>query len=224
MATSQAQWTNRYPKVDDQRHHIYLEGYELPILSSGPNNPAVSPDGGQVAFAAYGWIWVLDLASHTATRITSGPDLDDRPRWSPDGQHLAFTRDTGTDMAVALIDLASGQTQEINTPKIDLDPEFSADGASLYFSSSMDGQLNIWRSDLTTGEMTQITALEGHQRNPRLTQNDDALIYLHLDWPARQIRRMDLATGDDDVIQSTSIAGQASFDVHPQEDIIAFAW
>ncbi|MDG0968503.1 MAG: hypothetical protein P8O06_01570, partial [Porticoccaceae bacterium] len=41
---AEAEWTNRYPKVDGQRHHIYLESYELPILSSGPKYPAPSPD------------------------------------------------------------------------------------------------------------------------------------------------------------------------------------
>ena len=58
---AQAEWTHRYPKVDGQRHHIYLESYELPILSSGPKYPAASPDGQSLAFASNGWIWVLDL-------------------------------------------------------------------------------------------------------------------------------------------------------------------
>ena len=31
-----AQWTNRYPKVAGYGHHVYLEGYELPLLTNGP--------------------------------------------------------------------------------------------------------------------------------------------------------------------------------------------
>lgn len=40
-----AQWTHRYPKVEGYSHHVYLEGFELPILTAGPMDPAPSPDG-----------------------------------------------------------------------------------------------------------------------------------------------------------------------------------
>ena len=49
---SLAQWTNHYPKVDGFGHHVYLEGFELPVLNSGPNYPAISPDGRTIAFSA----------------------------------------------------------------------------------------------------------------------------------------------------------------------------
>ncbi|HAZ78465.1 MAG TPA: hypothetical protein DCX08_00895, partial [Porticoccaceae bacterium] len=136
---SEAEWTNRYPKVDGQRHHIYLESYELPILSSGPKYPAPSPDGRSIAFASYGWIWVLEIQTGIAKRITDSSDIDGRPRWSADGSQLTFVRDSGLDSSIIVLDLASGNTNTINTPAIDLDPEFSADGTSLYFSSAESG-------------------------------------------------------------------------------------
>ena len=42
---AQAQWTNRYTKLDDFGHHVYLEQHELPILAHGPTDPAPAPDG-----------------------------------------------------------------------------------------------------------------------------------------------------------------------------------
>ncbi|MDE2796613.1 MAG: hypothetical protein OXL34_17495, partial [Gemmatimonadota bacterium] len=39
------QWRNRYPRVQGYGHHVYLEGYELPVLTNGPIDPAPSPDG-----------------------------------------------------------------------------------------------------------------------------------------------------------------------------------
>ena len=36
-----AGWDNRYPKVDDFSHHVYLEQHEFPFLSSGPVDPAL---------------------------------------------------------------------------------------------------------------------------------------------------------------------------------------
>ena len=39
------QWTNHYPKVDGFGHHVYLEGYELPVLTTGPMDPAPITSG-----------------------------------------------------------------------------------------------------------------------------------------------------------------------------------
>ena len=212
---AQAEWTHRYPKVDGQRHHIYLESYELPILSSGPKYPAASPDGQSLAFASNGWIWVLDLKTSIAKRVTGGKSIDGRPRWSPDSSRLAFVTDTGTDSAIRVLHVATGKYQIVDTAKIDLDPEFSADGQSLYLSSGKGGVLDIWEYHFSTGLFSKITALDGHSRNPRLSSDGTSLYFSHLDWPERQIRRRSLVDGTETVLKTVSIAGQFGFDIHP---------
>lgn len=221
---AQAEWTHRYPKVDGQRHHIYLESYELPILSSGPKYPAASPDGQSLAFASNGWIWVLDLKTSIAKRVTGGKSIDGRPRWSPDSSRIAFVTDTGTDSEITLLTIATGETQRINTPKIDLDPEFSADGESLYLSSGKEGVLDIWQYSFASDTFSRVTELDGHSRNPRLSGDGLSLYYSHLDWPERQIRIRSLADSTEKVLKTVSIAGQFGFDIHPSEDILAYAW
>lgn len=221
---AQAEWTHRYPKVDGQRHHIYLESYELPILSSGPKYPAASPDGQSLAFASNGWIWVLDLKTSIAKRVTGGKSIDGRPRWSPDSSRIAFVTDTGTDSEITLLTIATGETQRINTPKIDLDPEFSADGESLYLSSGKEGVLDIWQYSFASDTFSRLTELDGHSRNPRLSGDGLSLYYSHLDWPERQIRIRSLADSTEKVLKTVSIAGQFGFDIHPSEDILAYAW
>ena len=64
------QWTNRYPKLAGVSHHVYLEGFNLPTMNHGATDPAISPDNRRLAFAARGWIWVMDLDSRAARRIT----------------------------------------------------------------------------------------------------------------------------------------------------------
>jgi TolB protein len=221
---AQAEWTHRYPKVDGQRHHIYLESYELPILSSGPKYPAASPDGQSLAFASNGWIWVLDLKTSIAKRVTGGKSIDGRPRWSPDSSRIAFVTDTGTDSEITLLTIATGETRRINTPKIDLDPEFSADGESLYLSSGKEGVLDIWQYSFASDTFSRVTELDGHSRNPRLSGDGLSLYYSHLDWPERQIRILSLADSTEKVLKTVSIAGQFGFDIHPSEDILAYAW
>jgi TolB protein len=79
-ASVQAEWTHSYPLVDNFGHHIYLEGFELPILNAGPTDPAPSPVGQRLAFAARGWIWVMDRDSGVARRVTASADVDARER------------------------------------------------------------------------------------------------------------------------------------------------
>ncbi|MEX1113502.1 MAG: hypothetical protein WED32_03555, partial [Patescibacteria group bacterium] len=152
----QAQFTNRYPKITGMNHHVYLEGYELPTMNVGPTDPAVAPGGARVAFSARGWIWVLDVASGRATRVTDGANMDFRPAWSPDGTRIAFVRDDTRDTWIVVRDLATGTETRINTPALDLDPIFTPDG-SLIYSSASEGQLDLWRSAADGSGATRLT-------------------------------------------------------------------
>ena len=49
-----------------------------------------SPDGKRIAFSALGDIQVMDLPSGTPRRVTSAPDGEFFPTWSPDGQWIAY--------------------------------------------------------------------------------------------------------------------------------------
>ena len=148
-----AQWQNRYPRVQGYGHHVYLEGYELPILTTGPTDPAPAPDGRRIAFSACGWIWVMDLASRTARRLTSGGGLDFRPAWAPSGDRLAFVRDDGSDTWIVVVDSESGrELAVVDTPTLDLDPAWSADGSTLYYTSGRAGTLDVWAVSMAEGD------------------------------------------------------------------------
>ena len=162
-----AQWVNRYKKLDDFGHHIYLEQHELPILAHGQTDPAPSPDGSSLAFASQGWIWTLDFKTSVATRLTKGAGVDSRPRWSPDGKQLAYVRDTGSDTSIIVLNLNNKSETEINSEHIELDPEFSADGQYLFYSSGMSGSLSLYRHHLASGSKIQITDLRQVERNVR---------------------------------------------------------
>jgi TolB protein len=65
-----------------------------------PTDPAWSPDGGTIAFVRDHDVWLYDLASQKAVRLTTYPDPDttevdagdQSPTWSPDGRWIAFER------------------------------------------------------------------------------------------------------------------------------------
>ena len=110
-----------------------------------PGQPAFSPDGARVAFAAEeafsrpgegvaSRIWIAGADGSGARQVTRGPRADTTPRWSPDGRTLAFLSDRAESGRAAVQLLEDGQGEA--RPLGDLagsveDVRFSADGASL---------------------------------------------------------------------------------------------
>jgi len=221
--TADAQWTNHYSKLDDFGHHVYLEQHELPILSHGPVDPAPAPDGKRLAFAAQGWLWLMDLETGEATRLTNGPGVDGRPRWSADGNRLAFVRDAGEDTAVVLLDMGSGDEQVIDTPAIELDPEFSADGKHLFYTSGESGSLELRRRHLEAGTDETLTDLDQVVRNARRLPGGNGLLYLHGNGAHRVLRERDFVSGYDRIAHAETLTYHLTADVHPELRLIVYS-
>ncbi|MBC7896747.1 MAG: CehA/McbA family metallohydrolase [Cytophagaceae bacterium] len=172
------QWTNRYPKNVGFGHQVYLEGYELPTMGSGPMDPAPSPDGKTIVLASRGWLWQLDLATGIANRLTTGAGVDSRPAWSSDGRSIAFVRDNGRTTAVFVRDLASGTERELDRGMA-LDPTFTPDSKSVVYSNLQDGgDVDLWRVNLSGGMRQRITTELGLELKPQMHPDGNRLVYL----------------------------------------------
>lgn len=223
IGIASAQWTNRYAKLNDFGHHVYLEQHELPILAFGPTDPAPAPDGKHLAFAARGWIWNLNLETGSAVRLTQGPGIDSRPRWSPDGKFLAFVRDEGRNTAIIIKELASGQETRIDTEAIELDPEFSQDGNWLYYSSGVSGSINLWKYNLSTKSSEQLTDLRQMERNSRRLSESESLLYLHGSGAHRVLRIKDFNSGTDTIALAQTLTYHFTADAHPHQRLIVYS-
>ncbi|WP_250884069.1 CehA/McbA family metallohydrolase [Glaciecola sp. XM2] len=218
-----AQWVNQYPKLDDFGHQIYLEQHELPIHAYGITDPAPSPDGKRIAISSKGWIWLVDIDTGVANRLTSGSAQDSRPRWSRDGQQLAFVRDFGDDTAVVLKHLSSGSEMVINSPAIDLDPEFSHDGSVLYYTSGKSGSLELYQRNIADGNEQQITRLPQVVRNARRVANGKGVVYLHGNREHRVLRHRDFISGEDKIINAQTLTYHFTSDMHPSLDLLVYS-
>lgn len=123
--------------------------YELQFVE----DPHLSPDGKHIAFVKMSLdkltnkykrsIWLTNLSTGTPTtrQFTFGSKPDTSPRWSPDGETLAFVSARNDKPQIYLIDLNGGEARAITTmPNGATNPVWSPDGKRLAFNSRMNAE------------------------------------------------------------------------------------
>ncbi|HEY2852108.1 MAG TPA: S9 family peptidase [Gemmatimonadaceae bacterium] len=92
-------------------------------------DPELSPDGAWVAYTVTtvdsakdksdNDIWMTSWDGATTIRVTSSPESESSPRWSPDGRYLAFLsgRQEGKGAQVWLLDRRGGEAQRVTQLK-----------------------------------------------------------------------------------------------------------
>jgi dipeptidyl aminopeptidase/acylaminoacyl peptidase len=94
------------------------------------SEPAVSPDGKSVAFSVRDTdyeanrgrmdIWLASVDGATVRRLTTHPDNDTEPRWSPDGRFIYFMSTRSGSSQVWRIAAAGGEAEQVTRLPIDL--------------------------------------------------------------------------------------------------------
>src|SRR5579859_1683946 len=117
--------------------------------------PMLSPDASKLVFAlennGIGDIWVLDLARHTKTRITFGPQYSSWPLWWPDGKSIVFNygpSGTGDSLYRQNADGTGSKEKLLETPGItELPSSVSPDGRHIAYmrrDPKSNTNLDIW--------------------------------------------------------------------------------
>src|SRR5262249_49634153 len=98
--------------------------------NAGPKNlgegsePAISPDGKQVAFSKHGKVMVAPAdASKAASTIFEARGKNSASEWSPDGSKLSFVSDRGDHSYIGVYDF---QKQKITWMCAGVDRDFNA--------------------------------------------------------------------------------------------------
>lgn len=160
---------SRYGQSDRVERHL------LPVVSTGPMDPAWSPDGRWIAFSMRGDIWKVPASGGEAIALTQAPGYHFEPAWSPDGSRIAMSMDVDGNLDIGVVSAEGGEIQRITrSPAIEIEPKWSHDGRSLFFASSRLRGFGIYRHDLAT----DVDTLVAPGIQPAVSPNGEQLAYV----------------------------------------------
>jgi imidazolonepropionase-like amidohydrolase/Tol biopolymer transport system component len=188
-------------------------------------NVDISPDGETLVFDLLGDIYTLPIEGGEATALMTDIAWQMQPRFSPDGQHIAFTSDEdgGDNLWIMKADGSSGKAVSSETFRLLNSPAWSPDGNYIvgrkHFTGSRSlGAGEVWMYHKTGGNGVMLTKRPNEQKDlgePAFS-HDGKYVYFSQDaTPGKtfhyskdsekgiyKIKRLDLATGEIKVVIS----------------------
>lgn len=166
--------------VDSDGHNLRQLTRENAIVYS----PALSPDGGRLAYVVYvdsePRILEMDLRSGRRRTVSAERGLNITPTYSPDGSRIAFARTVGGHTEI----FETGRGRITNTTGGDaLNPSYAPDGRRIAFEADPLGQQQVYVQDLEGGRARLISRYVHGERGsagmPDWSPRGDRIVYTH---------------------------------------------
>ncbi|HUV14928.1 MAG TPA: hypothetical protein VMY18_14925, partial [Acidobacteriota bacterium] len=173
--------------------------------------PAYSRNGEKIVFSSgrsgENEIWTCNLDGTSLLQLTTIGDCGS-PRWSPDGNWIAFDQDVEGISEIHVVGATGGAVRRMaDSESEDVLPYWSSDGQFIYFSSNRTGESQVWktpfgpRGDEAIRPAIQVTQKGGF----RPIESFDGKYLYYLKYRADQrIWRMEVEGGEE-VLVSESI-------------------
>jgi dipeptidyl aminopeptidase/acylaminoacyl peptidase len=166
---------------DDKRSHLWIvvvADDHATALTSGDDwndsDPQWSPDGRKIAFVSDRSgkafdegrntdIWVVDAAGGSPARVSDHETAENSPRWSPDGQTIAFVSAVPekSHPKIWLVPSAGGAKSRLAADGVDLIPSalrWAEGGKAMYFETGYHGTAQLYRVDLDARRAAPVTS------------------------------------------------------------------
>ena len=129
----------------------------------------LSPDGKRVSFlsdrSGEYEVWSADLDGANAIQLTALAANPGFPRWSPDGNLIAFHSNTEEGPAgdVFVVPASGGKPRKLTSHRAtDTFPSFSGDRRWVYFSTKREGEAGVWKVPADGGDAVRVTSRRGY--------------------------------------------------------------
>ena len=139
---------------------LFAQSMDRPLLIG-----RIALNDTHVAFTYAGKIWLVSRGGGEAKRLTSTPNDETNPVFSPDGKRLAFSRSNGSDWDVFVIN-ADGSGEPFRAtimPEDDFVTGWTPDGKELIFETTRDEESVVRLYKTSAERLALATPLPLHQ-------------------------------------------------------------
>jgi Tol biopolymer transport system component len=193
-----------------------------------------SPDGRQIAFSIrpsasepprVALLEVATLERRWLTTAAPALAADHRPVFSNDGASIAFVRNTASESALYVLQLASGSLLQLPVAGHDIrSMAWAADDESVIFTSRRGGGRDrLWRVAISGGEPTLIAGIGEGASYPSIARQRERLVYLQT-FLDQNISRADLLVEGGPFVRQLAVSNRVETgpDISPDGSKIAF--
>ena len=218
------------PALGGSERTLWL-GPDQTVLSSGLD---WAPDGAHVVACARSSLGqpdrllLISVVSRESRTLTSPPptSLGDRyPVFAPDGESIAFVRNTASESGIYLLNLAGGDVRRLMAASSAIRRlAWSSDGESLIFTSYRGiGRNSLWRVSVAGGEPEPVAGTGEGAGDPSTSRRGARLVFTQ-DLMDQNLYRADLAGEQGEPIKQLipSARAETDPDVSPDGSHIAF--
>lgn len=161
-------------------HTIAADGSGLQALGQTPavqNRLTWSPDGLRLVFSDGNNVW--DIGQLDAVQVTSTPDSAETwPTMSPDGQRVAYVRESATGSDILITSLADQSVVTLtDDPAQDTMPAWSPDGSRIAFISTRDGAADLYVMGVDGSGLARLTSTPGDESTPVWSPDGQRIAY-----------------------------------------------
>jgi len=137
-------------------HKQYDFDSTTPRRAKGILEPALSPDGKQVAFIALNQLWLMTIGK-APRQLTHDSYYKQGPAWSPDGKRIAYVSDKDGVENIYLLDLSTSADRPLSLSKdsAQIFPAWSPDGKRIAFQDQTGATL---QAEVSNGEIRPLAS------------------------------------------------------------------
>ena len=114
-------------------------------------DPAWSPDGSRIAFCSSRGgtpqVYVMNISTLQAQRLTYEGDYNCSPAWSPDGKWIAYAGQRGGLFQISVISAGGGSPTQLTSSGSNEDPTWAPDSRYVAYSGKRGGKRKIYMND-----------------------------------------------------------------------------
>ncbi len=178
--------------------HLLLFALPLSLAAQSPpvRDVAFAKDG-RLAASIDGDLWMR--SGSTWRRITSGPEWDRQPAFTPDGRALVFASNRSGQDDLWRVQLSGGAPERLTTdPLPDLEPTVVASGTIVFVRGRLN-EARLWQR-LASGEEKRVTTGTTAERGPVAAPGGERVAYVQQFEGGRRVRVRALGTTADSVV------------------------